>query len=137
MKLYNIKKLAVMMTLVVTLVMTVGCGAPKEETLETVDPFKYVTLGDYEGLRIDPVDTTVSDADIDANIESLLSSRATAKDAGDRTARMGDIVNIDYIGTENGVPFDGGTGNYDLELGSGSFIPGFEEGVVGDRKSVV
>lgn len=131
MKLYNIKKLAVMMTLVVTLVMTVGCGSPKEETLDTVDPFKYVTLGDYEGLRIDPVDTTVSDADIDANIESLLSSRATAKDAGDRTARMGDIVNIDYIGTENGVPFDGGTGNYDLELGSGSFISGFEEGVVG------
>ena len=78
MKLYNIKKLAVMMTMVMTLVMTAGCGSPKEETLETVDPFKYVTLGDYEGLRIDPVDTTVSDADIDANIEGLLSSRATA-----------------------------------------------------------
>ena len=131
MKRYRLKMLACVLSVAMTTVMLAGCGSDKEESLETVDPFKYVTLGDYEGLKIDAIDTTVSDDDIDANIQGLLSSRATLKAAGDRAAKLGDVVDIDYIGTENGVPFNGGTGNRKLELGSGTFIAGFEDGVVG------
>lgn len=123
--------IARLLVLVMVSAALAGCGSKEGDTLDTVDPFKYVTLGDYEGLKIDAIDTTVSDGDIQANIDNVLRAQAEAKEVTGRAAKLGDTVNIDYIGTENGVPFDGGTGNYDLELGSGSFIPGFEEGVVG------
>ena len=120
-----------LLMLALTAMTLAGCGSKEGDSLDTVDPFKYVTLGDYEGLKIDAIDTTVSEGDIQANIDNVLNANAEAREVTGRAAKLGDTVNIDYIGTENGVPFDGGTGSYDLELGSGSFIPGFEEGVVG------
>ena len=119
---------------VLAAVLLAGCGSGSGEkagSLDTVDPAKYVTLGEYKGLTVEAEDTTVSDGDIDSYIQDALSSHGEMKEVTGRAAKLGDTVNIDYVGTKDGVAFEGGTGNYDLELGSGSFIPGCEEGVVG------
>ncbi|MBQ4482550.1 MAG: trigger factor [Lachnospiraceae bacterium] len=134
MKKYRKGGFACLMSIVMLAAMVTGCGSSAtagEETQNNIDPLKYVTLGEYKGIAIEAADTTVSDADIENRINSDLGSHSEMKEVTGRAAKMGDVVNIDYVGTKDGVAFDGGTGNYDLELGSGSFIPGFEDGVVG------
>ncbi len=111
-----------------------GCGdktGGETETLATVDPAKYVTLGEYKGLTAETEDTTVSEGDIERSIQSELAAHTEAVEVKGRAAQMGDIVNIDYVGLKDGVAFDTGSGTTDLKLGSGRFISGFEEGVVG------
>ncbi|MDE7454111.1 MAG: trigger factor, partial [Clostridia bacterium] len=74
----------------------------------------------------------VSDADVEKEVEKILQSGATQVDVTDRACKLGDTVNIDFSGSVNGEKFPGGTADdYNLVLGSGSFIPGFEEGVAG------
>ena len=133
MKRHRQRMAAVILIGALAAVMLAGCGGStsKEGSLDTVDPAAYVTLGEYKGLSVDGSNTTVSDADVESYIQNTLSSRGELTEVTGRTAKLGDTVNIDYIGKKDGVAFEGGTGNYDLELGSGSFIPGFEDGVVG------
>ena len=83
-------------------------------------------------LPIKKADVTPSDSDVQARIDSLLSQYSTTQAVTDRAAQNGDVVNIDYSGTVDGVAFNGGTyQGYDLTLGSGSFITGFEDQIVG------
>ena len=93
----------------------------------------YVTLPDnVAALPIKKADVTPSDSDVQARIDSLLSQYSTTQAVTDRAAQNGDVVNIDYSGTVDGVAFNGGTyQGYDLTLGSGSFIAGFEGQIVG------
>ena len=93
----------------------------------------YVTLPDnVAALPIKKADVTPSDSDVQARIDSLLSQYSTTQAVTDRAAQNGDVVNIDYSGTVDGVVFNGGTyQGYDLTLGSGSFITGFEDQIVG------
>ena len=97
---------------------------------------EYVTLGDYKGLEVVSNSTQISDEEVDSYIEYLISMSGTKEEVTDRdVVEDGDIANIDYEGKKDGVAFDGGTAEgYDLEIGSGSFIPGFEEGLVGVKK---
>ncbi len=107
-----------------------GCGGKK--SLDTIKASDYVTLGNYKGLDVTVGDTSVSEEDIDAEIKNELGSKATQKEVTDRPAADGDTVNIDYVGKKDGVAFEGGTAEgHDLTLGSGAFIPGFEDGIVG------
>ena len=101
--------------------------------LVAVAPVKpEVKLGDYKGIKIAKAEYTVKDADVDAEIERLRQRNARMVEAADRAAEEGDTATIDFSGSIDGVKFDGGTSeNYPLVLGSGSFIPGFEEQVVG------
>lgn len=104
-----------------------GCGA-KELSNE------YVTVSAYKGVEIEKIEASaeVTDEEVEAKIESTLSDFAESVEVTDRAAQEGDIANIDYVGTKDGEAFDGGSyEGYDLELGSGSFIEGFEEGIVG------
>jgi trigger factor len=88
-------------------------------------------LGQYRGLEVGRREPTVEDAEIDAEIERLRERFATL-DTVDRPAAEGDYVVMDYVGTVDGEPFEGGTGRDQLlELGSGRLIPGFEEQLVG------
>ena len=93
----------------------------------------FVTLGEYKGLtlEVDPIEIT--DEDVDAKISSTLRTSDAASDVlTEGTVENGDIANIDYEGKKDDVPFDGGSSQgYDLEIGSGTFIPGFEEGLEG------
>jgi len=97
----------------------------------TTDVYPEVTLGDYKGLEIEKNEVSVSDEQVQAELDRMAQNVASTETV-DRTAEMGDTANINFEGFDNGVPFDGGKGeNYDLKLGSGSFVPGFEEQVVG------
>ncbi|MCC8100188.1 MAG: trigger factor, partial [Clostridiales bacterium] len=90
-----------------------------------------VTLGEYKGISAPKTAVEVTDADVDSEMQPLI-NRATNTVDVDRPAQMGDTANIDFEGFKDGVAFEGGKGdNYDLKLGSGTFIPGFEEQVVG------
>ena len=97
--------------------------------LENVRALDYVTLPDnYTALPIKKSDITPSAEDIQAQVDNLLAQYATTQEVTGRAAQSGDIVNIDYAGTVDGVAFTGGTyQGYDLTLGSGSFIDGFQD----------
>ena len=101
--------------------------------LENVRALDYVTLPDnYTALPIKKSDITPSAEDIQAQVDNLLAQHATTQEVTGRAAQSGDIVNIDYAGTVDGVAFTGGTyQGYDLTLGSGSFIDGFEDQIIG------
>ena len=92
----------------------------------------YVTLGAYTGLPLDVDETVeVTEAEIEEYVEYMLSQMYSFEEV-ERAAANGDRVSIDYVGTVDGVAFEGGTGSTDtLVLGSGAMIPGFEDGIVG------
>ena len=97
----------------------------------TTDIYPEVTLGEYKGLEVEKADAVVTDAQVQAELDRMAQNVASTETV-ERAAEMGDTANIDFEGFDNGVPFDGGKGeNFDLKLGSGSFVPGFEEQVVG------
>ncbi len=97
----------------------------------TTDVYPEVTLGDYKGLEVEKAEATVTDEQVQAELDRMAQNVASTE-VVERAAEMGDTANIDFEGFEGGVPFDGGKGdNFDLKLGSGSFVPGFEEQVVG------
>jgi trigger factor len=100
------KKVLLIAALLCTALAATGCGTKKttNDTELSYDLDKVVTLGTYTGIEKEAVGDTVKD---------------------------GDTVNIDYVGKKDGEAFDGGTGNYDLTIGSGTFISGFEEGLIG------
>ncbi len=137
------KKFAVLAAVVLSAAMMAGCGSSagnssasansKEEiSLADLDISKFVTLGDYKGLSVTVDDTSVSENEVDLSVQSALVSRKVETEVKDRPVQEGDIVNIDYVGKKDGVAFDGGTGEgYDLTIGSGTFIEGFEDGLIG------
>ena len=97
----------------------------------TTDVYPEVTLGAYKGLEVEKAEATVTDEQVQAELDRMAQNVASTETV-ERAAEMGDTANIDFEGFDNGVPFDGGKGeNFDLKLGSGSFVPGFEEQVVG------
>ncbi len=99
-----------------------------------VTVYPEVKLGEYKGLKATMLPTEASDEDVDAEIENMRERNSRLITVEDRAAEMGDTAEIDFEGFVDGVAFDGGKGeNYPLELGSGSFIPGFEEQVAGHK----
>ena len=111
-------------------------------TLVAVAPVKpEVKISNYKGMKIQKFEYTVKDEEVDAEVARVQDRNARKVEITDRAAQNGDIVNIDFVGTVDGVKFDGGEAEgFDLTLGSGQFIPGFEDQVVGmnigDKKDV-
>lgn len=96
----------------------------------TVKP--EVELGQYKGLTVEKVSAEVTETDVMLELEKVQRQNARKVEVTDRAAQMGDIANINYLGSVDGVPFDGGKAEgHELELGSHSFIEGFEEAIVG------
>ncbi len=97
----------------------------------TTEVYPEVTLGQYKGLEVEKAEASVSDEQVDSELNRMAQNVASTETV-ERAAEMGDTANIDFEGFDNGVPFEGGKGeNFDLKLGSGSFVPGFEEQIVG------
>ncbi len=97
----------------------------------TTDVYPEVTLGDYKGLEVEKAEAEVTDAQVQAELDRMAQNVASTETV-ERAAEMGDTANINFEGFDNGVPFVGGKGeNFGLKLGSGSFVPGFEEQIVG------
>lgn len=112
---------------------TESTGAATGETEEYVAEGS-ITLGEYKGIPVTVTEATLTEEEVDAEIRQLLDYSAEYLEV-ERAAQMGDQVIIDYTGTKDGVAFDGGSAeDYDLVLGSNSFIDGFESGLVGVKK---
>jgi len=107
-------------------------GEVLEFTAE-VEVLPQVKLGNYKKLKLEKIKVEVPDEEINDTIERIRQGLAERKEV-ERAAKLGDDVVIDFVGKKDGVAFDGGTGNdYQLGLGAGQFIPGFEEGIVGHK----
>lgn len=110
--------------------LTVGCGSTDTKVERDYDIKTCVTLGEYTGLT--KTVAAATDEDVEAAIQSELEAAGIPEQITEGIVADGDTVNIDYVGMKDGVAFDGGTAQgYDLEIGSGSFIDGFEEGLIG------
>ena len=118
-------------------------SSPKIEVtqIEAGKPFVFtatvalkpeVKLGKYKGVKVDKIDVAVTDEEVDAEINKELEKNARNITVEDRAVKDGDVTTLDFEGFVDGVAFDGGKGeNYPLTIGSGAFIPGFEEQLVG------
>jgi trigger factor len=107
----------------------------KEEGVDfkiAVTTYPEIEIGEYKGLKAEKVIATVEDSEIEAQVKGMADRNARMVSVEDRAAAMGDTVVIDFEGFKDGVAFDGGKAEgHTLELGSGAFIPGFEEQIVG------
>ncbi len=106
-----------------------------KSSMELLNIKEYVTLGDYSSLiTLKESDYVVSDEEIQEQIDYYTESAGEKVEVKDRPVEKGDIVNIDYVGKIDGVAFEGGTAKgSDLTIGSGQFIPGFEDGLIGAK----
>ena len=140
------KKTLGLLAAILSVCMLAGCGAKDtgngSETgtatdstaLKDMDVDKYVTLGEYKGLAVSVDTVEVDEDEWDTLVNNVYYGNITAENGGimDRAVETGDTVNIDYEGKKDDVAFDGGTAQgYDLTIGSGSFIAGFEDGLIG------
>ena len=135
-KLFMKKKLLSVLTAVLAVGMLTGCGSDSEETtvLKDMKVDKYVTVGEYKGLQVSVDPITVDETELNTLVDNVYFGNVTAENGGivDRAVAVGDTVNIDYEGKKDGVAFSGGTAQgQSLIIGSGMFIDGFEDGLVG------
>lgn len=112
-------------------------GCQKKEVKRDINLADYVELGEYVGIKADKVEAEVYTEEMyEQDILSYLDYRGyyTLEEVTDHEeAQEGDTLQIDYVGTKDGEAFTGGTGSYDLTLGSGAFIEGFEDGLIGTK----
>ncbi len=131
------KKMPLMIAAALSAVTLAGCGyddSSKDLTKINVD--KYVTsIGDYNNLAITTSSRNViTESDVQGYIDYVLEGQSELVKSNKTTVETGDVVNIDYQGLKDGVAFDGGTDEgYDLTIGSGTFIEGFEDGLIGHQ----
>jgi len=126
--------LAIVMSAVLMSAMLTGCSSADETNLSNTNLEKYVTaLPEYKGLELSAAKTEVTDELVDSYIDYMLTQYPVYEEVTGRAVDLGDIVNIDYVGKDmDGVAFEGGTAQgYDLTIGSGTFIDGFENGLMG------
>ena len=108
-----------------------SCGKDGVVFKCTVAVYPEVTLGQYKGLEAPKAEVNVTDEDVENRLNEM-ADRNSRLVSVEREIQKGDTADIDFEGFDNGVPFDGGKGeNFDLEIGSGSFVPGFEDQVIG------
>ncbi len=139
------KKIVSLMAIMMVGCMLAGCGNDKpvqesEEAVESTGPHPVVldlvevTLGEYKGIEVNVAPPEVEQYLVDVMVESTYNDAVTAENGGitNRAVAEGDTANIDYVGKKEGVAFEGGTANgYNLTIGSGRFIDGFEDGLIG------
>lgn len=105
-------------------------GTTRLVSVENVD--KYITIGEYKGLTLDNTVDAITDDDVQAQIDQDLQDKA---EPVSDSAKEGDLVTVNYVGTKNGQTFDGGTANnYDFVIGQGQMFDEFENGVIGMKK---
>lgn len=124
------RKLCVLAGVIVSSLFLTACGS--KEYLKDIKAEKYVTLGNYIGLEAAVPKLEVPEGAVESYIEeNFLVPKAEVAPVTGRPVQEGDVVNIDFAGYQDGVAFDGGTGTSDLTIGSGQFIDGFEDGLIG------
>jgi len=104
---------------------------PLEPLIEIENISDYVTLGQYRGVEAEKGTVEVTEKELQEAIDEIRSYYSTSKQVKEGVIAEGDTAGIDYMGKLDGVAFEGGTGSYDLKIGSNSFIDGFEDGLIG------
>ena len=127
------KKILVLATSLLMITGLTACGSAV--SYDKYDLDEYIKVGEYKGLKVAGYTVKVTEDEIDSRIQSELESAASAQEISkDSAIKDGDTVNIDYVGKKDGKKFDGGSAEgYDLEIGSDSFIDGFEDGLIGKK----
>jgi len=127
------KKKLLVLTMILCLLVTMGMtGCGKNDPYGGMDFEEYVKLAEYKGLERKDIKVSVSDEEVQTRIKANLEAAAETVEKKEGKVKEGDTVNIDYEGKKGGVAFEGGTAQgHDLEIGSGTFIEGFEEGLIG------
>lgn len=133
----QIKGLSLVLAMTMGVAVMSGCGKKINgvDQEKMVDKFAaYCDLPEYMGIEYEQTKTEVTDADVQSQVNSLLTEYGTTEQITTGKVQAGDNVNIDFVGSIDGVEFEGGNSQgagYDVVLGSGSMIPGFEEGIMG------
>ena len=129
------KRVSLMLALFMAVSLLAGCGSDAGKALHEMKVEKYVTLGEYTGLNVTVPSPEVTEAEKTQYLQQIYFGNMVVEEAEkitDRAVKNGDVVNIDYSGKQDGVAFDGGTAaDQYLGIGTGAFIKGFEEGLVG------
>lgn len=125
------KKLIALTTCAMMMFGLSACG--KAMSYDDYDLSEYLKVGEYKGLEVASYVISVTDDEIQAQIDQQLEAAIETKEIGEgEKIKSGDTANIDYVGKKDGKEFDGGSAEgYDLVIGSGSFIDGFEDGLIG------
>lgn len=127
------KKIAILGVALMGMSLLSGCGNSATST-RLPDYSEYVTLGEYTGLSYTPMSVEITDEDVDSELDSFVQGLATENEVTDRAAQVGDDINIDYVGTVDGVEFDGGSTDGQgatITLGESGYIDNFDEQLVG------
>lgn len=133
------KTIALLLSVSMLALLLCACGNTEKEDelsyedMTKIDWTQYITLGDYSSITLDMY-PDVTDDDIESAINELLLEKKETVEITDRETKSGDTVNIDFVGKVDGEEFSGGSAKgYNLELGSGAFIDGFEDGLIGKK----
>ena len=131
----SIKKIGCALILTMGLSMLSGCGSDEVNQDKYIDKYAgYCALGEYKGVAFDKTQTEVTSEMVQAQVDELLATYTVSEEATTGTVKNGDVVNIDFVGSIDGVEFEGGStqgAGYELTIGSGSMIDGFEEQIIG------
>lgn len=126
------KIISLVLVLFITVLCLAGCGKKDRMLFADTDFSKIVELSEYKNIPVDTQSETLNIMYDDTILEDITKNDFRGESVTEGVIAKGDIANIDYIGKKDGVAFEGGTAQgYDLEIGSGSFIPGFEDGLIG------
>lgn len=133
----KVKRGTWIMTAIIAAIVIAGAGIIIYDHVDTYSKLNYdkvVKVGKYKGLEGEKIKVSVTDKDVKAEIDQRVKDAATTKTVKRGTVKKGDTVVIDYVGKMDGKKFDGGSAkDQDLEIGSGTMIPGFEEGLIGKK----
>lgn len=136
----NLKKLSAIFTMALCFTLLAGCSKKKEAQVTQKDMIekyaKFCTLEEYKGVEYDLTKTEVTDDMMQSEINGILSNYASSEESATEPAATGDKVNVDFVGTVDGEEFEGGSTNgagYDITLGAGRMIPGFEDQIIGHK----
>lgn len=124
------KKIIALALAVLSCFTMVACSDEGKE-LKDMNLSKYMELGEYTNVEVSPLMYQLSEVRVQEEMQELFNSQVVDFGITDRAVATGDIVNIDFVGYIDGVEFEGGSGQYNLEIGSGDFIDGFEDGLIG------
>lgn len=125
------KKRILALALAVLCCFTVVACNDEGKELKDMKLSKYMELGEYTNVEVSPDLYPLTDEKVQAEVQALFNAQAFDYGVTDRAVEVGDVANIDFAGYIDGVAFEGGTGQYNLEIGSGDFIEGFEDGLIG------
>lgn len=125
------KKILALALAVLSCFTLIACENDAEKELKDINLSKYMELGEHTNIEVSPLLYKLSEIRVEKEMIESYNAQVADKGIMDKAVESGDTVNINFVGYKDGEAFDGGTGQYNLKIGSGDFIEGFEDGLIG------